>query len=235
MNSQPSKATRPVSEHLLTGPGKRAWRHAERRLALAAACRVVLPYHPGRDPPALTDRQAALLRPRPDITRTLTVGRRVPLSAGLCPSSLAGVLNVGRELLVERGGVLGAQVDFVVGALEGEPHGLIGRAAGEVVLQSDGYLLSHLQPPILRSCLHRIRLAVFRPAAAPPIRHKPWGDQPIIQAGSPGGAAVDGRCGTWAGGAAAAEHSRLGQRSRAHYLDLGSYRGELGPVTRVLQ
>jgi len=39
----------------------------------------------------------------------------------------AGMLKVGRELLAERGGVLGVQVDLITGALEGEPDGLLGR------------------------------------------------------------------------------------------------------------
>jgi hypothetical protein len=54
------------------------------------------------------------------------------------------VLQVGRELLAELGGVLGIQVDLIVGAVEGEPHGLLRRAAGQIVFQDDGYFLGHL-------------------------------------------------------------------------------------------
>jgi hypothetical protein len=59
------------------------------------------------------------------------------------------VLSIGRELLAERGGVLGVQVDLIVGAIEREPDGLLGWAAGQVVLQDDAYFLGHLHLPDL--------------------------------------------------------------------------------------
>src|SRR6266516_1252105 len=43
-----------------------------------AAGRLVLLHHAGRDAPALTDRQAMLFRPGPDITRVLPAGRASP-------------------------------------------------------------------------------------------------------------------------------------------------------------
>ena len=92
-----------------------------------------------------------LFRPGPDITGTLTVCRGPPGSARLCPPSLAGVLyracSIRRELLAERGGVLGAHVDLMVGALEGKPHRLLGRAAGQIVFQHDGDFLGYLYLP----------------------------------------------------------------------------------------
>jgi hypothetical protein len=54
------------------------------------------------------------------------------------------MLNVRRELLAERGGVLGIQVDLIVGAVESEPDGLFGRAAGQVVFEDDTNFLGHL-------------------------------------------------------------------------------------------
>jgi hypothetical protein len=63
----------------------------------------------------------------------------------------------GRELLAERGSVLGVQVDLIVGAIEGEPHSLHRRAAGQVVFQGDGYFLCHQCLPLLRWWLHRTR------------------------------------------------------------------------------
>jgi hypothetical protein len=54
------------------------------------------------------------------------------------------MLKVGRELLAERGGVLGVQVDLIIGAVEREPDGLVGWAAGQVVLQDDAYFLDHI-------------------------------------------------------------------------------------------
>ena len=45
------------------------------------------------------------------------------------------MLEIGRELLAQRGAVLGVQVDFIVGAVEGEPYRLLGRAAGQIVFE----------------------------------------------------------------------------------------------------
>src|SRR5579863_177449 len=102
-----------------------------RGLSVPATCGVVLLGHAGRDAAALTDRKAVLLRPGPDVTRALPAGPGPPGPAGLCPPGLAGVLEIGREQLAECGGVLGAQVDLIAGAIHGEPHGLIRLAAGQ--------------------------------------------------------------------------------------------------------
>jgi hypothetical protein len=61
------------------------------------------------------------------------------------------VPDKGHQLPAERSGVLGAQVDLVLGAAEPESHRLIRRAAIKVVFQRDGYLLCHPRPPELRS------------------------------------------------------------------------------------
>jgi len=82
--------------------------------ALAAASRVVLLYHTGGDAPALADHHAMLLCPGADISGALAVGHRPRGAARLRPPGPAGVRKVGRELLAERGGVLGVQVDRVV-------------------------------------------------------------------------------------------------------------------------
>jgi hypothetical protein len=119
----------------------------ELRLVLAPGSRVVLLYHTGRDAPARTDRQAALLRPDADITRTLAVSCGPPGAARLRPADPACVLKVGRELLAERGSVFGVQVDLIIGPVECEPDGLLGRTAGQVVFKDDAYLLGHLHLP----------------------------------------------------------------------------------------
>ena len=59
------------------------------------------------------------------------------------PPSVIGPIR-GRDLLAERGGVLGVQVDLTVGAVEREPDGLLGRAAGQVVFQDDACFLDHI-------------------------------------------------------------------------------------------
>src|SRR5262249_22393572 len=95
---------------------------------LAAAGRVVLFHHAGGDAPALANCQAVLFGPGPDVTRALAVSRGPPGAARLRPAGPAGMRKVGRELLAELGGVLGVQVDLIVGVLEREPDGLLGRA-----------------------------------------------------------------------------------------------------------
>src|SRR5262252_8574541 len=87
-----------------------------------------------------------LLCPGPDITRELAACRGPPGAAGLRPPGPAGVLEVGGELLAELRGVRGVQVDLIAGALEREPDGLLGRAAGQVVLQDEGYFLAACSP-----------------------------------------------------------------------------------------
>jgi hypothetical protein len=84
---------------------------------LAPTGRVVLLYHAGGDAPALAHRQAVPFGPGPDITRALAASRGPAGPAGLRPADPAGVLKVGGELLAELGGVLGVQVDLIVGAL----------------------------------------------------------------------------------------------------------------------
>src|SRR5260370_15821027 len=93
---------------------------------------VVLLQHAGGDAPALTDRQAVLFRPNPDIAAALTVRCGPPGTARLGPPRLAGVLKIGCEVFAERGGVLGVQVDLIVGAVEGEPHRLLRRSTGPI-------------------------------------------------------------------------------------------------------
>ncbi len=53
----------------------------------------------------------------------------------------------GASWLPERGGVLGAQAGLIVCAIDGEPHGLLCRAAGQIVFEGDGYFLGHLSLP----------------------------------------------------------------------------------------
>jgi hypothetical protein len=75
-------------------------------------------------------------RPGPDVTAALTADGGPPAApARLCPPGSAGVLEIGRELLAQRGAVLGVQVDLIVGAVEGEPYRQLGRAAGQIVFE----------------------------------------------------------------------------------------------------
>src|SRR5215467_7209637 len=91
-----------------------------------------------------------VFRPGPDLPGALTTGHGTGRPGWLMPPGLAGMLDERRDLLAERGGVLLAQVDLIVRAAEGEPHGLIRRAAIQVVFQRHGYSLGHLGLPTPR-------------------------------------------------------------------------------------
>ena len=79
-----------------------------RRTAMVARGLILL-HHGGRDAAALTDRQTMLFRPGPDIPRALPARCGPPGPASPGTPGPAGMLNVGRELLAQRGGVLGIQ------------------------------------------------------------------------------------------------------------------------------
>jgi hypothetical protein len=149
-----------------------------RCLPSASFCRgLVLLHHAGRNAAALTDRQAVVFRPGPDVTAALTARRGPPRAAGLGAAGLARVLDERRQLLPERGGVFLAQVDLILGAGEPEPHGLSRRAAIQVVFQCDRYSLGHLILPELRWCLHHTQASCPATAATPQTRHKFQGKQ----------------------------------------------------------
>src|SRR5690348_12556642 len=100
-----------MNRRFLTHGGRGAPRWVPRpgcRAAMAArsapARSIILLHHAGRDAAAFTDRQAVLVCPGPDITRTLPAGSGPPGPAGRCPSGLASVLNVWGEPLAERRG-----------------------------------------------------------------------------------------------------------------------------------
>jgi len=103
----------------------------------------------GGDAPAFADRDAVFFRPRPDVGAALTARCTTPRQAARSPPGLAGMVDEWCELPPERRGVLGAQVDLVLGPADGEPHRLIRRAAIEIVFERDGYLLSR---PRLLDC-----------------------------------------------------------------------------------
>src|SRR2546430_6320840 len=74
---------------------------------------VVLLHHARGDTAPLTDLDALVFRPGPDVAAALPAGRGPPRAAA--PPGLAGVLDERRQLLAERAGVLGAQIDLVLG------------------------------------------------------------------------------------------------------------------------
>src|SRR6266487_6207102 len=87
----------------------------------------------------------------------LATGCGTPRPAALCPSSLAGMVDEGRELAAERRGVLPAQIDLILRAVQAESHRLIRPAPIKIVFERDGGLLCH--PGLLTAIcyLHRTR------------------------------------------------------------------------------
>src|SRR6185312_4285021 len=67
---------------------------------------LVLLGHACGDTPAIADRDALVLRPRPDVRAALPARRGPPGPAPLPPARLAGVLDKGRDLPAESSGVL---------------------------------------------------------------------------------------------------------------------------------
>src|SRR5215472_2432332 len=78
---------------------------------------LVLLEHAGRDPPAVADRDAVGLRPRPDVAAALAAGRGPRRPASQSPAGLAVMLDERPELLAEGAGVPAAQFDLILRAL----------------------------------------------------------------------------------------------------------------------
>ena len=92
---------------------------------------LVLLHHAGGDTPTRTDRDAVVVGPGPDIAAALPARGSAARPPGLASPGLAGVLDERRQRLPEGGGVFGGQIDLILRPAEGEPDGLIGRAATE--------------------------------------------------------------------------------------------------------
>jgi hypothetical protein len=70
-------------------------------------------------------RNVLILGPCPETAAALAAWRGPPGPAVLSFAGSAGMLDEGPELAVERGGVLAAQIDLVVGAADSEPDRLV--------------------------------------------------------------------------------------------------------------
>src|SRR5215467_2913940 len=116
---------------------------------------LVLFDHARRNSPAIAHPNAAVFRPRADVTAALASRSRPGPGgpAGHSPAQLAGMAHEGSELLTESQGMLVAQIDLIVSAVEPESQGFIGMTAVNIVSQLDAYLLSHLLPPTLTTAV----------------------------------------------------------------------------------
>jgi hypothetical protein len=115
--------------------------------SVPAASRAVLLDDVSGDTAAVADGDAAVFGPGPDIAATPAARGAAAQPLRLPTPGLAGMLDKRCQFGAERSSVLGAQVDLIVRAIHPEPHCLIGRATIEVILQRDGYSLSHLNLP----------------------------------------------------------------------------------------
>lgn len=100
----------------------------------------------GGDAAAVGDLVAVAARPVPDRDGVLPVGcgalRCAGGGAAAASAGAAGVIDPGRQVLPQGGGVLGVEVDLVVGAVQAEGDGLVGgEGVVEVVDQGGGGLL----------------------------------------------------------------------------------------------
>src|SRR5437773_1882405 len=93
----------------------------------------VLLHNTRGDAPAVAERDALVLRPRPDVAAAPTACLRTPRPAALWSSSLAGMFDVRSELLAQRRGVLLVQVDLVLRAADPEPQRLGCRTSVKIV------------------------------------------------------------------------------------------------------
>src|SRR5262249_35956554 len=83
--------------------------------------------HAGWDPAAVADGNAVVFGPGTDVAAGLGAGRGPARPAGYAAAGFAGMLGKRRELLTERAGVLAAQINLIVNAVEPEPEGFFRR------------------------------------------------------------------------------------------------------------
>ena len=125
----------------------------QRPLVAAWYCSTTLA---GMRPRALTAMPWSCAHARISPLRIL-VGCGPPRPAALSPGP-AGVIDERCEIAAERRGVLGAQIDLILGAIHPEPHPSICRAPIKIILEFDGYLLCHPGLLAALSYLHQDQL-----------------------------------------------------------------------------
>jgi hypothetical protein len=103
--------------------------------------------------------EAVLLRPCVYLAAAFAAGSRP--GGGPRPSctSQPGSLDEGAQQVTEAGGMFGIQVDFVGPAINAEVDGLVGRAAGQVILKPN-VDLSALLPPGSRLTFQKLEVPV---------------------------------------------------------------------------
>jgi hypothetical protein len=141
---------RPNSCSSSTSPALMAWPAGDSLCQVPSVASFVLLDDARGDAPAVADRDGMVFGPGSDIGAALAAcwGTAGPT---LSPTRLAGMVDVGCELPAERLGVLGAQINLILRAVQPEPHRLIGRPAIKIVFERDGYIFCVIPASWLRS------------------------------------------------------------------------------------
>ena len=126
----------------------RCWGGVCRQLVSSSGCGTVLAEDFGRDASAAADGDALWARRGSPSGVDLGVPGRTPAAraaaAGAAGSACrAGFSHVLVECFAESGGVLGVEVDLVVGAVESEQDRLVGAGAIQIVGECDENLLGY--------------------------------------------------------------------------------------------
>ncbi len=113
------------------------------------------------DAPAGADRDAGLFRPCPDAPAAVPAGCGPRRPTALSPPGLAGMTGERCELAAERRGVLGAQIDLILGAIHPEPHRLVCRAPSRSSWSSTVIFCAIAASWLRWGYLHRTRSTVM--------------------------------------------------------------------------
>jgi hypothetical protein len=114
--------------------------------------------------------QTLLLSPGPNLAAALPAGRGADLAPGALAVNPPGVLDKGRQPTPKVGGMLGAQIKFVRRPFQRELNRLVGRAAGQIVLQLYLEPLHRLPPERMAGArVQPPTSTVHTPAAAVPL------------------------------------------------------------------
>jgi len=100
----------------------------------------------GGHPSAVLHVDALRLGPLADLGAVHPVRPRPEAAAGWPTGTASGPprsLHVARQRVPQRPGVLGVQVDLILGAVQSESDGILSGAAVEVIDEQDLYLLSY--------------------------------------------------------------------------------------------
>ena len=118
----------------------------------AAVCQVVFVNDAAWQPAVLGHGESLLLSPRTYLPAALPAGCRPGPGVRPLRPHQARMFHKRSKLAAELGRMPGAQIYLVLRAVQAEPHGLVGRAASQVILKMHFDPLHYL-PPNCGLCL----------------------------------------------------------------------------------